>query len=747
MAPVSLINPADSPDRQVEKLLKINAALMRRVEQSTDDSGAAYAQFQRAALLEEEVRRRTRDLEKALDLLNESNARLSEANRETENARKNLANAIETVQEGFALFDADERLVMCNSRFGLHMPDIRPQLKPGLRFADYVQIVSRSVFLALPEAETPEAWAHRRMTHHTDNSVIFNVRMTGKRWVQVSEHRTEGGGTVILQTDITDIMRLERRERERLMDDQTRLIRATLEHMKQGVCIFDGQGHLAGWNRRVGELMSIPVGRFHIGSRFSTIFDRLRRDYVFSGEVSAPQIEAWAIQQGKRAPLSFEIQGQNAKVLTVFMQQMPDGGFVISFTDVTAERHAIRAVTEAKETLEQRVLERTLELEDALAEAERANASKSRFVAAASHDLLQPLSAAKLYVASLEDDMTEGQPRALLSKAGNALQSVENILGALLDISKLDSGLASVHFSPVPLDVMLEQLRDELRPMALAKGLDFRVVSTGAQVWSDATYLRRILQNLMSNAIRYTARGRVLVGARRLAKSVRIEVWDTGPGIAEHEQEQIFGEFQRLHATASAADGMGLGLAIVERACALLRHPLGLNSQAGRGTVFSVEVPLSARPLATSQNPAAAPQNTRADLTGLIALLVENDDELRNALTITMEKWGVDVLACKGEAEATDLLREIGVAPDVIVADMQLDDGQVGVDAIRNLRTRYGPLPACLISANRSVDLMTAARRMGVPLLYKPIDPDALRAFLSGVVPHAPVAAREGWAV
>ncbi len=737
MPPVSLINPTDTPERQIEKLLKINAALMRRVEQNTDDSGAAYAQFQRAALLEEEVRRRTQDLERVLDLLNDSNARLAEANRETENARKNLTNAIETVQEGFALFDADERLVMCNSRFGLHMPDIRPSIKPGLRFADYVQIISNSAFLSLPHDETPEGWARRRMAHHTDKSVIFNVRMTGKRWVQVSEHRTPDGGTVILQTDVTDMMRLERRERERLLDGQARLIRATLEHLKQGVCIFDSQGHLAGWNRRVGELLSIPVGRFHIGSQFSTIFDRLRVDYSFAGTISPAQIETWAVQQGKREPLNFEIHAGHTSVLTVFMQQMPDGGFVISFTDVTAEREAIRAVTEANETLEQRVLDRTLELEDALAEAERANASKSRFVAAASHDLLQPLSAAKLYVASLEQEVTDDQPRTIVAKAGNALQSVENILGALLDISKLDNGLASVHVSTVPLDEMLGQLRDELRLLASTKGLDFRVLRTGARVQSDATYLRRILQNLISNAIRYTDSGRVLVGARQFSKSVRIEIWDTGPGIAEHEQERIFGEFQRLHAHASAADGMGLGLAIVERACALLRHPLGLQSQLGRGTVFSVELPRSAAAVVAGNAGLPAP-NTQSELTGLIALLIENDADLRNALTFTMEQWGLDVLACRGEDEAAELLREIDVAPDVIVADMQLDDGREGAAAIRALRARYGPLPACLISANRGTELVSAAREINVPLLYKPIDPNALRALLANVPRNVP---------
>ncbi|MEX0350604.1 MAG: PAS-domain containing protein [Paracoccaceae bacterium] len=728
--PHTLIDPRDSLARQNEKLLKITETLMRRVEQNTDASGMAYAQFQRAVMLEEEVRSRTQDLERALDLLNDSNARLAIANRETEAARSNLANAIETVQEGFALFNAEDELVMCNSRFGMHMPDIRRKLKPGLVFPDYVQIVSESVFLSLPEGETPADWAQRRLKHHQDNSVIFNARMTGKRWVQVSEHRTPDGGTVILQTDVTDIMRLERRERERMLDDQARLIRATLDHLKQGVCIFDSQGRLVGWNRLVGELLSIPVGQFQIGSQFSTIFDRLRDDYSFSAEASPSEVQAWASKDGKRAPLSFEIQGRGDRVLTVFMQQMPDGGFVISFTDVTSERQAIRAVTEAKDTLEQRVLDRTLELEDALSEAERANASKSRFVAAASHDLLQPLSAAKLYLASLEHDLVAGQPHEMASKAANALQSVETILGALLDISKLDSRQAIAHSTPISLDLMLGQLRDEMRPMASAKGLDFRVLRTSAQVASDTTYLQRILQNLISNAIRYTKTGRVLVGTRQLKHAVRVEVWDTGPGIADHEQDRIFGEFQRLNATASAADGMGLGLAIVERACALLGHPLGLSSQLGKGTVFSVELPRARTGAASAAVPVAS---DNGQIAHRIVLLIENDTELRNALTVTIEQWGLDVLACSGEDEAMALLDEIGVAPDVVVADMQLDDGRLGSDAIKALRARFGLLPACLISANRDIALNDAAERLGARLLHKPFDPGALRAYLAGL--------------
>ena len=177
----TLINPADTPERQSQKLLQIADVLMRRVEQITDDSGAAYAQFQRAALLEDQVRERTVDLERALDLLNDSNARLAEANRATEAARQNLANAI---QEGFALFDADDVLVLCNSRFGMHMLDIREALKPGLTFAHYVDHVSRSRYLALPDGERPEDWAVQRQRRHQDRHVMFNVRMLRDRWVQ-----------------------------------------------------------------------------------------------------------------------------------------------------------------------------------------------------------------------------------------------------------------------------------------------------------------------------------------------------------------------------------------------------------------------------------------------------------------------------------------------------------------------------------------------------------------------------------
>ncbi len=726
----ALINPNDPVERQNEKLLTIAQVLMRRVEQITDDSGAAYAQFQRAALLEDQVRERTRDLERTLDLLNESNARLGEANKATEAARQNLANAIETIQEGFALFDAGDVMVMCNSRFGMHMLDIHDDLKPGLTFAGYVERVSLSRYLALPDNERPEDWAVRRKRRHQDRHVIFNVRLIWDRWMQISEHRTADGGTVILQTDVTDIIRLERHERGKLLDDQARVIRATLDHINQGVSIFDAGARLVGWNQRLGALLAIPMARLRVGASFDYLLQRFRQEIAFGDGMTDAMLEAWVQAGTGRPPLSFQVRRGPELILDVFAQEMPDGGFVMSFTDVTAEREAIDGLSRANETLEARVMERTLELEDALGHAERANASRSRFVAAASHDLLQPLSAAKLFIASIDDEAIAPSAREALDKAQNALVSVEGILDALLDISKLESGKAAVSVGPVRLGRLLGQLNEEFAAIAAAKGLALRVQVCDAVVLSDPAYLRRILQNLIGNAIRYTTAGRVLVGARHRGGMIRLEVWDTGPGIPEQEQDNIFKEFHRLNARASASEGMGLGLAIVERACALLGHPLGLSSQMGKGTCFMVQVPISdGQPEA--QVTRAPTKNRRMQAQDKIAFLVENDEDLRRAMSLLLEKWGMSVLDAASGEEALALIEEIGILPDVFLVDHQLGDGMTGVEFVQLVRTRYGQVPSRIVTANRSAEVRALCLAAEVEMLMKPIDARALEAFFA----------------
>ncbi|WP_298261759.1 PAS-domain containing protein [uncultured Litoreibacter sp.] len=726
---MSLINPADSVERQNEKLLQIAQSLMRRVEQKSEQSGLAYQQFERAALLETQVRERTRELERTLDLLQDSNARLEVANVETETARSNLTEAIETINEGFALFDKDDLLVLFNSRFCRDLVDIDAHLVAGLHFKDYVTLISGSQYLALPDGTRPDGWAAQRMQRHGDAHVVFNVKLLWNRWLQVSEHRTAQGGTVILQTDVTEIIRMERQERDKMRDQQATMLQATLDHLNQGVCIFDHNQILVGWNKKMDGMLAPRGHRAAIGMGFAMLLDRLRDGLQFHEGIDAEHLKKWADHTIRRHPLTFEVSREGRQFFNVFAQDMPDGGFVISFTDVAAERETARALYEMNEQLERRVQDRTRELGVALQEAERANASKSRFIAAASHDLLQPLSAAKLFVSSLPDKVGSADALQVIAKTETALVGAEQIIEALLDISKLDAGKAVFNVHPIGLAQIFAPLRDELTPYALAKGVELRIVDSSLMVNSDPGYLRRIIQNLVSNAIRYTSTGRVLVGVRRIGDFAKIEVWDTGRGISEADQPAIFQEFHRIEASGSDA-GLGLGLAIVERACKGLGHDLNLWSQPNVGSCFSVTVALVD---SAPQPRVDATQIEQSDLSGLFLMLVENDPQLASAMTIMIEGLGASVIHAATAEDARDLLAEIELVPDAMLLDYHLGTGQTGIEFYAEMSKTHAQVPTAIVSANRSKDLKDACRRMSLCLLEKPINPDRLRSFLSQV--------------
>ena len=437
----------------------------------------------------------------------------------------------------------------------------------------------------------------------------------------------------------------------------------------------------------------------------------------------------WVSTRGGRKPLRFELVRDGDVILDTFAQEMPDRGFVISFTDVSAERRAIAGLSRANETLEARVAERTLELGEALAHAERANATRSRFVAAASHDLLQPLSAAKLFLASMEDEALNPRAMQALGKTRSALQSVEAILEALLDISRLETGRLTVRPQPVPLGPLLARLGEEFAPVAAERGLALRLRPTGAVVLSDPLWLRRILQNLIGNALRYTQRGGVLVGVRHGTEGIRAEVSDTGPGIPETEREAIFREFHRLNARASASEGMGLGLAIVERASALLGHGITLDSRLGQGSRFVLHLGAAAKGHAAPV-PDRAPL-ARPDLPqDLIGLLVAEDAEMRRALAHLLEGWGVSVLDVPDAAEARALIDEIGLAPDFVLIDCRAGSEETGLALMRDLARHHGPLPARLLTGTRAEALRMRSLKAGVPLLYKPVDTALLQRFI-----------------
>ena len=408
-------------------------------------------------------------------------------------------------------------------------------------------------------------------------------------------------------------------------------------------------------------------------------------------------------------------------MIEIRANHMPDGGLVTTATDVTPSVEAADALERANENLERRVKERTEELtrlNDALGrakgEAEEANISKTRFLAAASHDLLQPLNAARLYVTSLVERQGSGDDAQLVSNVDASLEAVEEILGALLDISRLDSGAMRPEISTFRLDELMRQLEVEFAPMAREKGLRTNFVVSTRSVRSDRRLLRRLLQNLISNAIKYTPQGRVLIGCRLGGGKLRLDVYDTGLGIPKSKQRAIFQEFHRLDQGAKVARGLGLGLSIVERIARVLDHSVGLESKSGRGSHFSVTVPLApALPLDTKkQKPQRIEVNQLADL---VVLCIDNEPKILDGMATLLGGWGCHVLKAADLKAALATVSDAKTPPTGVLVDYHLDSGN-GIEAIAALRWRFGAeLPAILITADRSPAVREEARAAGHP--------------------------------
>ena len=428
-------------------------------------------------------------------------------------------------------------------------------------------------------------------------------------------------------------------------------------------------------------------------------------------------------------------------MIEVRSARLPDGGIVTTYTDVTQTVQVEEALEAANEMLERRVDERTAELQRLNAELERAkneadaaNLSKTRFLAAASHDILQPLNAARLYASSLSEGASQigVEERADLARNVDvSLEAVEEILGALLDISRLDAGATRPEISDVPVADLMGLLEIEFAALARAKGLDLVFVPTRLAIRTDRRLMRRLLQNLISNALKYTLSGRVLVGCRRLSGAVRIEVWDTGLGIPPEHERAVFAEFRRLDQGARVARGLGLGLSIVERLGRVLEHPVGLRSRPGKGSVFFVTAPLGRAALKPRAEPGAPePIAAGEPLSGLKVLAIDNEPRVLEGMRTLLNRWGCVVATAEGLAEATAALIEFG-PPDVIIADYHLDSGD-GVAAIRALREHFGrSTPAILATADRSPEVRDRASRADVLVMNKPLKPAPLRAQLT----------------
>ena len=512
------------------------------------------------------------------------------------------------------------------------------------------------------------------------------------------------------------------------------ILQTALDHVRQGIAVFDKDLQLICWNRQFGEILDLPPSLIRVGAGLADILRfNSRRNNVASDH--SEQFVAAQIERYVSGSEPFLERFAEGAVIEVRANRMPDGGTVTTFTDITASVEAAEALERSNETLERRVRQRTEELTrlnaalaHAKGEAEAANISKTKFLAAASHDILQPLNAARLYVTSLIERGGQDD-RRLVDNIDASLEAVEEILGALLDMSRLDTGALRPEFANFRVDELFRQIELEFSPLATSKGLKLTFVPCALVIRSDRRLLRRLIQNLVSNAIKYTPEGSVLVGCRRRGDDLRIDVYDTGVGIPQSKWRDIFVEFHRLDQGARIARGLGLGLSIVERVARVLDCKIELESETGRGSHFAVTVRRS------DQAPIESPtrENARIDpgqLDGIVALCVDNEPSVLDGMETLLRGWGCEVLKAPDLSYALTAISESPTMPNGLLVDYHLDHGN-GIEAIAELRRRYGDLPAILITADRSPAVREQAREEGIQVLHKPIKPAALRALLA----------------
>ncbi len=550
--------------------------------------------------------------------------------------------------------------------------------------------------------------------------------------------------------DITEVKLDEQRRREQELAEKSMLLQSTLDHLVQGVSVFDKNRQLVAWNDRFLELLDLPDWLVRPGSSFDdhVRYRAARGDFGYESE-SALALRYEQIRGG--VPAKSEQVLHNGTVIEFRRDPMPGGGFVTTYTDITERMLAAQQLSEAKESLERRVRERTIELtavnaklrqeiferekiEEALrqakADAEEANQSKTRFLAAASHDLLQPLNAARLFVTALAERSLAEKESEFVCHIDRALGSVEGLLGTLLDISKLDAGAVTAEKSDFVIGDLLRQLAEEYQPAAGNAGLHLRVVASSKGVHSDLALLGRVLRNFLANAIRYTPSGRVLLGCRRRGDIVRIETHDTGLGIPKASVSEIFEEFRQLHGDRAHGRSFGLGLAIVKRIARVLDHPIGVKSVVGKGSVFWVDVPVGSLPQALPEREAVPmPRDTLASAR---VAVIDDQESILAGMRELLKGWGcTPIVAVDGRTAVLDLARgERG--PDIVIADYHLDGGATGVDAVEEIRDVYGrDVPGLIITADRSPKVADIVRRHGFRLLRKPVKPAKLRALVS----------------
>lgn len=612
---------------------------------------------------------------------------------------------------GLAVFDATGKLEVWNERFAILSGLERDSLSVGVNIA------------TLP-AHIPALAA----ALGTDQAAMRELKLSDGSVTELRVDPMLGGGIIVTANDVTARVRAaealrDNERRTRIVTDNVPVLIAYID--RDETYRFTNRPYQASLKGGAGATDGRHVSEVLGAARYQQLKPHI--DAVLAGQVQVFEIDfptndaKIEVARGTYIP-HFDESGQ---VL----------GFFLLYVDITERRQAEEALRNANEGLERRVATRTAELEAARARAEDANIDKTRFIAAASHDLLQPLHAARLFVAALSERHVADE---LVAKVDLGLSSVEALLDALLDIAKLDAGAIKPEPRSIPLGPLLKSLGDAFAPLAERSGIELRMVPSHAWVMTDPALLRRVLQNYLSNAIRYgrgsARRPRVVMGCRRIGDTIRIVVRDNGPGIAANQQTNIYQEFIRLKpASVGGERGLGLGLAIVDRIARMLGHPRGLISAPGKGAAFTIDLPMAAADMARPKEVEPDQARTGAMARAPFVICVDDEEQVREGMEVLLQSWGCDVITAASADLALAASAGRDERPDLLLIDLHLGDDQPdGILEITKLRDAWGDLvPAALITANRDPIVMARARTLGLDVLHKPVKPAKLRALIA----------------
>jgi len=535
-------------------------------------------------------------------------------------------------------------------------------------------------------------------------------------------------------------------EANKLFQFNRELLQAGVENIEQGISVIDADMRLVAWNKRYIELLNYPENFVSAGKpiadliRFNAergviVLNKSTANFNKNDDFIERRIEH--MRQGNSH--HFQREMPSGIVLEIRGQAMPGGGFVSTFSDITAHIETAKALQQANENLEQRVTERTFELSQAKAEAEAANTSKSRFLAAASHDLMQPFNAMSLFTNMLNKKVQGTDLKELGNNIQNSLSAAESLLSDLVEISRLDNSSQKIEKHCFSIDDLLTPLSKEFTALAQQTDLNFNYVKSNCVVETDQRLLRRVVQNFLSNAINYCPQtdrqGKVLLGVKRKQKNIVIEVWDNGPGIPKDKQATIFKEFERLNPN-QAASGLGLGLAISERIAKLLGFTISVKSTQGKGTCFSITLPRSYTKLADSKSVSTTTLSSTAnEFINLPVVLIDNEPLMLTAMQTQLQEWGCKVIAVKDEACLTDSLAKQGVIPAIIISDYHLDNDKNGVDLVQKSIAKYTwQAPVIICSADPSEQVREHTSNAKFYFMRKPIKALALKKLIKQLV-------------